>query len=134
MSENLTRLFSFDAGIYNWQEIVESKQAALPMLEKPLNGNHDYVISPQALSLTSIQSLDHQIREAIKPVISDIEILKPKPFKALSEETQLALAKKLEQAKKPETKESLSNLISLLKDNSDLVTLFQSYTNWLQKA
>ena len=134
MSENITRLFSFDTGIHNWHQTQESKRAAFPKMEKSLIGKEEYLISPIIRKLPVAASLDHRIRESIKPAIADIEVLRPKRFKALLNETHSALAKEVEETKAPEAKEAIDSLISLLKENVDLVNLFQNYTNWLQKA
>jgi hypothetical protein len=85
-------------------------------------------------SKNSAQSVDHRIKEAIKSVTEDTEVLKSETFNTLLNETHSTLVEMVKENHPPEIKQSLHSLISLLQENSNLLNLFQSYANWLQKA
>lgn len=131
MSKNITRLHSVDSEIYNF---IENKAIVPHQVNSSILINNDYVISPQDRSSNKIHSVDHQIKEAIKPVMENPEILKPQKYTAILHETYDALHSEIKSSDSAEIKESLTNLIELLKENADLVNMFQSYANWLQKA
>lgn len=134
MNNNITRIFSLDSDIFNLQDSENNNWGYLPQFENSILFNQDYYISQLDRSRNIPRSVDHRIKESIKPVVEDIEVLKPKNFNALLNETHSTLVKTIKEEKIPETKESLHSLISLLEENASLLNLFQNNTNWLQKA
>ena len=134
MNDNITRIFSLDSETFNFQDSEDNRWSNIPQLESPYLSKGDHYVSSLDQSRSSIQSVDHRIKEAINPVIEDIDELKPQKFNALLVETYSTLVKIVKENHSPEIKESLHSLISLLQENADLINLFQSYANWLQKA
>jgi hypothetical protein len=130
MSENIPRILSSDSKVYGIVEAEENKALEFPKIDSMPIAAEDASVP----STTAVQSVDQRIRQAMKPSTDDTEVLKPKTFHRLLSETHFALVKEIEQAEKPEVKESLDALRLLLKENADLSNTFQSYANWLQKA
>ena len=87
-----------------------------------------------AISQDTVQSLDHQIEEMILSMVKDIDSLETNQYTKMLNETRLKLEKMLENIKNVKIQQSFIDLVELLNENSSLVSLFQSYTNWLQKA
>jgi hypothetical protein len=132
--ENPTRFFLLDSENYDLQKSEETQHINLPNLDPSLLDSDDHFISPLSQSFVSVKSIDQRIKEAIKPVMEDIDILKPYKFNKLLKDTHSLLVKEIAQIESREIKKALISLIELLKKNADLVNLFQKYTNWLQKA
>jgi hypothetical protein len=134
MDNSINRLFSFDSGIYNFEEIIEENPTKLPISKSTskIDGDDSYLAL--ALSQCPVKSLDIEIEEEILSLIEDVENLKKKSFAALLSDTFRAIEKQLKSNRDTDVQAALSDLIDLLKKNAGLVSLFQSYTNWLQKA
>lgn len=134
MSENIPRLLSSDSQVYGVVETEENKSLTFPKIDQIPIAPADAVVSSPVESTATLQSVDQRIQQAMKPSMDDTEVLRPKTFNCLLNETHLALVKEIEQEKRPDVKESLDALRQLLKENADLSNTFQSYANWLQKA
>ncbi len=128
------RLFSLDSDNLKVLKTEKTQTINLSQLEKSLLEKKDFFLSPLNRSGASVRSMDQRITEAIKPVMENMEVLNPHNFNALLTETHAALVKEVGQIETPEVKDSLITLIKLLKENADLVNLFQRYSSWLQKA
>jgi hypothetical protein len=134
MSSDITRIFSLDSEIINFRDLEDNNWGNLSQLESPVPSSQSYYVSPLDRSRNAPKSVDHRIKESIKPIIENIEVLRPKKFNALLNETHSTLVKTIEEVDISEIKNSLHSLISLLEENTDLLNLFQNNTNWLQKA
>jgi hypothetical protein len=134
MYNNMTRIFSLDSEAFKVQSSKDSRWSNIPQLESPCLSNEDCYASSLNGSKNSAQSVDHRIKEAIKSVTEDTEVLKSETFNTLLSETHSTLVEMVKENHPPEIKQSLHSLISLLQENTDLLNLFQGYANWLLKA
>ena len=134
MNESINKLFSFDSGLYNWEEIAENKHISNSGSQRIIDINSDSSFLTTAISQDTVQSLDHQIEEMILSMLKDIGSLGTNQYTKMLYETRLKLEKILENIENVKVQQSFIDLVELLNENSSLVSLFQSYTNWLQKA
>ena len=134
MNESINKILSFDSGLYNWKEIAEDKHISNSGQQRALDVNNENFFLTLAISQDTVQSLDHQIEEMILSMVKDIDSLETNQYTKMLNETRLKLEKMLENIKNVKIQQSFIDLVELLNENSSLVSLFQSYTNWLQKA
>ena len=86
------------------------------------------------MSTVSGESLEYQIEKIILSVIDDMENIDTNKFSVLLEKTLLAIKHEIENVQDSKIQQSLTDLVELLMENTNLASLFQSYSNWLQKA
>lgn len=134
MNDSVNRLFSFDSGIYNWAEIIEDRQIATHKSKIVINDDEDNAFLSMALSQASIHSLNNEIEDIIHSIVDDMDGLKTALYATLTENVRIAIESKIKNIENTTMKNSLSELANLLTENSDLASLFQSYTSWIQKA
>lgn len=136
MSENTTRFFRLDDAFDAPQRHHNGGSVFLPDRLDPFvaDADDDFVISPLAGSLAGQPSIDARLREELKPVIHDINILRPENYHELSAETCDALVKQSQNEKSEEAKEALAALIELLKENIELESFLDQSMNRVHKA
>lgn len=131
MGKNATRLFSNDG-----PDTLNSEDLESPVLHpnslEPLSDD-DLLLSPLVKPLTLRKSLDTRLKEAFKPVINSMNILKPVKFQKLSMETYNALNELLKSTENEDVKEALTALIALLKENIVLNTFVEQSLKRVQK-
>jgi hypothetical protein len=133
MNEQATRLFTLEPGMegphlhINTLEHTDLDTITLPVQEK------DYLLSPLAGPLAYLSSIDMRLQKLLKPTISDISVLKPKNFYALATETYRALSEEVKTERTPEAAESITGLLTLLKENMALMSLFMNNLNMVHK-
>ncbi|WP_419658357.1 uncharacterized protein Dvar_72430 [Desulfosarcina variabilis str. Montpellier] len=134
MNDSINRLFAFDSGIYNLEEIFNGITTNQIGINNNLitNENSDFI--PSAMSTVSGESLEYQIEKIILSVIDDMENIDTNKFSVLLEKTLLAIKHEIENVQDSKIQQSLTDLVELLMENTNLASLFQSYSNWLQKA
>ncbi len=132
MNDKINGLFLSDS-VYGYSKTETNNLPAQSQTDQLQIYGENSLTTPADYPLGAVDSIDHRIREAIKPTMSDADLLKPKIFSSLLIEATVALEKEIEEVTSPEVKSSLNSLKSILKENLDLCGLFQSYTNWLQK-
>ena len=123
MAKNATRLFSDDADKLK----IESHGL------EPLSAEDDLLLSPLVKPLSLRKSLDTKLKEAFKPVINSMNILKPAKFQKLSLETHNAVAELLNKTENEDVKEALTGLVALLKENMTLNTFVEKSIKRVQK-
>ena len=134
MNNTINQLFSFDAGISNWEEVFKNNQAVLPVSKNSIKLDEDNNFLSSAISSATVKSFENEVEEIFLSLIKDMDRLRRYSFGTLLDETRLAIEMELMEVQDPQTQQALSDLIDLLKENVGLASLFQSYTNWLQKA
>ena len=134
MNNTINQLFSFDAGISNWEEVFKNNQAVLPLSKNSIKLDEDNNFLSSAISSATVKSFENEVEEIFLSLIKDMDRLRRYSFGTLLDETRLAIEMELMEVQDPQTQQALSDLIDLLKENVGLASLFQSYTNWLQKA
>lgn len=134
MNDSINRLYAFDSGIYNLEEIFDDRYTNQPKLNNNISTNENSDFLSFAMSPVSGESLEYQIEKTILSVIDDMECIDSNQFSALLDKTLLAIKHEIENVQDPKIQQSLSNLVELLMENTNLASLFQSYSNWLQKA
>lgn len=134
MSEKPTRIF-LDHDINQYQSEFSAGPVFLPSKTDSAVGDGKIFLSPLAIPHTLRQPcIDAKLREALKPVIRDISIIKPKKYDALLKETQAALLEQIRKESADETKEALSDLVALLEENSELNAFLDQFRNLVHKA
>jgi hypothetical protein len=136
MDNSINSLFSFDNGIYNLQDIMKHNHSHSSISETSLVEDEDNCDLSLSILSEPIKSLDYEIEENALSLIEDIDIdrLRTNTITTLLDETLPSMENQLENTKDENTKQALTDLIHLLKENGNLASLFQGYTNWLQKA
>ena len=134
MSENTTRFFRLDDAFDAHRRHHNGGSVLLPDRWDPSVADDDFVISPLAGSLSRQPSIDARLREELKPVIHDINILKPENYHALSTATYDALVKQSRNELSDEAKEALAALIELLEENIELESFLDQSMNRIHKA
>jgi hypothetical protein len=136
MDNSINSLFSFDNGIYNLQDIMKHNPEHSSISETSLVEDENNCDLSLSILSDPIKSLDNEIEENALSLIEDIDIdrLRTNTITTLLDETLPSMENQLENTKDENIKQALTNLIYLLNENGNLVSLFQGYTNWLQKA
>ena len=95
MNDSINRLFAFDSGIYNLEEIFNGITTNQIGINNNLitNENSDFI--PSAMSTVSGESLEYQIEKIILSVIDDMENIDTNKFSVLLEKTLLAIKHEL---------------------------------------
>jgi hypothetical protein len=102
---------------------------------KPVKLDRNYPILPLDKSIVQKPTIDARLREALKPVVSDISVLRPDQFKHLCKDTHIALTNRLNTNEDTEeTRSALSDLIRLLEENMALQSTFEEYVNRVKKV
>jgi hypothetical protein len=134
MSENTTRFFRLDDAFDAHRRHHDGGSVLLPDRLVPNVADDDFVISPLAGSMAGQPSIDARLREELKPVIHDINILRPENYHTLSAATCDALIKQSQNEQSDEVKEALAELIGLLKENIELEMFLDQTMNRIHKA
>lgn len=134
MNNSINSLFSFDTGIYNFNDLIKDKSVELSLTQNALPLDEDNLFWSLSISPVPIKSLDYEIEEMAFASIEDMDGLRTNSFTTLLSETFLSIKEHLNNAKDEKTKQAMTDLLHLLKKNADLASLFQGYSNWLQKA
>jgi hypothetical protein len=134
MSMNTTRFFRLDDAPEAYRGHQNSGSVLLPDRLDPFVADDDFVISPLVGSLSGQPSIDARLREELKPVIHDINILRPENYHTMSMATCDALVKQSQIEQTDEAKEALASLIALLKENIELESFLDQSMNRVHKA
>jgi hypothetical protein len=134
MSENTTRFFRLDDAPEAYRGHQNGGSVLLPDRLDPSGADDDFVISPLAGSLAGQPSIDARLREELKPVIHDINILRPENYHTMSMATCDALVKHSQNEQAGEAKEALTALVELLKENIELESFLDQSMNRIHKA
>lgn len=134
MSLNTSQNFQTDTNYDAYRNEAYGSSDMLPEKINNLAPRKPFVLSPEVKHLTLQLSIEAQFREALKPHVHDINILKPKKYAELSQSTYEALIKEAEQEPVAEAREALEDLIALLKENMILSSLLNQNMKRVQKA
>ena len=104
-----------------------SDTITLPVQEK------DCLISPLASPLSLLPSIDTRLQGLLKPIISDMNVLRPRNFYAIATDTYHAVSEEANVARTPEAQESINGLLELLEENTALMSFFKNYLNLVRK-
>lgn len=85
-------------------------------------------------SVVQKPTIDSRLRDALKPVVSDVNILKPEQFKNLCKDTHGALLDRLNSnGDTDEIRTALAELIHLLEENMTLQATLEENMNRVKK-
>jgi hypothetical protein len=134
MTNPINHMFSFDAGISNWEEVIEHHNMRPEDQNKSVKHKDDRQFLSSATTNTIVKTMDSELEDIFLSLINDMERLRRDSFDILLKKTRLSIEMKLKNIQDPNTQQALSDLINLLDESAGLVSLFHSYTNWLQKG
>ena len=101
----------------------------------PVKLNRNYPLLPLDKSIVQKPTIDARLKEALKPVVSDISVLQPDQYNQLCRDTYGTLLNRLNtHGDTEEIRTALSDLIQLLEENMALQSTFEEYVNRVKKV
>lgn len=101
----------------------------------PVKLDRKYPLLPLDKSKVQKPTIDTRLKDALKPVISDINVLQPDQYNHLCQDTHCALQKRLNANEDiAEIRTAIAELIKLLEENMALQSTFEEYANRVKKV